>query len=118
MIDIKQFQCFSHNVLYNTAICTHFSKITHPSQQSIGDAWQILGKIGSEISTGQLAGSAKPLQWIALLLVVEWLAQNHEHGFDRLPLPTPVRWGLYYAMVLVIIYGTPLSSVPFIYFQF
>jgi alginate O-acetyltransferase complex protein AlgI len=86
--------------------------------ESIGDAWQILSKIGSAIATGQLAGPLKPLQWIALLLVVEWLAQNHEHGFDRLPLPRPVRWGLYYAMVLVIIYGTPLSYVPFIYFQF
>jgi alginate O-acetyltransferase complex protein AlgI len=86
--------------------------------ESIADAWHILAKIGSALATGQLAGNIKPLPWIALLLVVEWLAQNQEHGFDRLPLPRAVRWGLYYAMVLVIIYGTPLSYVPFIYFQF
>ncbi|MGZ8899929.1 MAG: MBOAT family O-acyltransferase [Limisphaerales bacterium] len=88
--------------------------------ESVGDAWAILGRIGGAIMRGELAGpdTTRQLPWIALLLIVEWFARNQEHGFGRLPLPRPVRWGVYYGLVLVILYVTPLSHVPFIYFQF
>jgi hypothetical protein len=88
--------------------------------ESIGDAWLIITKIFQSVVSLEFAGPAttKPLPWIALLLGVEWLAKNHEHGLNKLPLPKPVRWGFYYAMVLAVLYVTPLNYVPFIYFQF
>jgi D-alanyl-lipoteichoic acid acyltransferase DltB (MBOAT superfamily) len=88
--------------------------------ESLGDALLIVQKIAVSVFTLNLAGpgTSSPFQWIALLLAVEWFARNTPHGLARIPVPQPIRWGLYYGLVLIIIFATPLSYVPFIYFQF
>jgi D-alanyl-lipoteichoic acid acyltransferase DltB (MBOAT superfamily) len=87
---------------------------------SIQDAFLAIQKIGGAI--GSLAitrpGTTKGLPWIALLLVVEWFARNHQHALARMPQIPVLRWGAYYALVLIIVFSAPLSYVPFIYFQF
>lgn len=88
--------------------------------ESLSDALTIVRKICGAAGSLDLAGpvTTQPFQWIALLLGAEWLAQNTAHGLARMPVPRPVRWCVYYALVIVIIFATPLSHVPFIYFQF
>lgn len=88
--------------------------------ESLADGLLITQKIFASALALQLSGpvTMQPFQWIALLLAVEWFARNTPHGLARIPLPTPVRWGLYYGLAMVILFATPLSYVPFIYFQF
>jgi hypothetical protein len=51
-------------------------------------------------------------------LLVEWSARNKQHALAGLPEIPVLRWGTYYALVLIIVFSAPLSYVPFIYFQF
>jgi D-alanyl-lipoteichoic acid acyltransferase DltB (MBOAT superfamily) len=53
-----------------------------------------------------------------LMLAIEWLHRHRRHGLDIQRWPTPARWGTYYAIVLMILFVSPLAYVPFIYFQF
>jgi alginate O-acetyltransferase complex protein AlgI len=53
-----------------------------------------------------------------LMLAIEWLHRHRRHGLDIQAWPAPVRWGTYYAIVLMILFVSPLAYVPFIYFQF
>jgi alginate O-acetyltransferase complex protein AlgI len=87
---------------------------------SIQDAFLAVQKIANAVGSLDLSRpiSTRPLQWIALLLAVEWFARYRPHGLARLPEIPALRWGAYYALVLVIVFSTPLSYVPFIYFQF
>jgi len=50
---------------------------------------------------------------------VEWVARERMHGLhlDGM-LPRPVRWALYYALLLCLVLGAPMSGGEFIYFQF
>jgi alginate O-acetyltransferase complex protein AlgI len=87
---------------------------------SIQEAFLTIEKIGVAIGTLNIGRpiSTRPFQWIALLLVVEWLARNRAHALALMPSLPPIRWAAYYALVIIIIFATPLSYVPFIYFQF
>lgn len=56
---------------------------------------------------------------LAILLVVEWVQREKQHGLelDRKILPTYLRWGIYYSVVIAIaLLGT--GQQEFIYFQF
>jgi alginate O-acetyltransferase complex protein AlgI len=87
---------------------------------SIQDAFLVIQKIGGAVGSLAISRPAttKGLQWIALLLFVEWFARNHQHALARMPRIPALRWGAYYALVLIIVFSAPLSYVPFIYFQF
>jgi alginate O-acetyltransferase complex protein AlgI len=56
---------------------------------------------------------------IALLLMVEWVQRERQHGLDLAgrKLPALVRYGLYYGLVALIFYFNG-SEQTFIYFQF
>ena len=60
----------------------------------------------------------KPLQWIGVLVAVEWLQRSQEHGLAIGQMPRRVRWAIYYALVYVIFVFCYLDYAPFIYFQF
>ncbi len=87
---------------------------------SLYDALVVVQKIATALGSLQIhkPSVTKGLGWIALLLVVEWIGRNGAHALARIPFPTPVRWTVYYALVLGIIFATPLTYIPFIYFQF
>ncbi|MBX2972678.1 MAG: MBOAT family protein [Flavobacteriales bacterium] len=58
-------------------------------------------------------------RWIALMLVVEWLARRHQHALEALPAQAWRRWAVYIAIVLVILLHMDMRSThEFIYFQF
>ena len=68
-----------------------------------------VGKLPREL--GVAIGSA------VALLAVEWLNRREPFGFARLPGPRPVRWLLYYAVMVVVVVCAP-GSETFVYFQF
>ena len=87
---------------------------------SVGVAWDML----SRIMTGwgglipyRAAGFTAVLPWMTLLVALEWVGRNHQHGLQRLPTNRFIRWGIYYAFIAVItlFQGT---QATFIYFQF
>ncbi len=56
---------------------------------------------------------------IIVLVIVEWFQRTQEHGlqFDKIKLPTLLRWSIYYAVgILIFLYSG--SQTDFIYFQF
>ncbi len=56
---------------------------------------------------------------ITILLVLEWLLRGKQHGLqiDKLRVPQPLRWTLYYGLVLMILLLGDREQ-EFIYFQF
>lgn len=59
-----------------------------------------------------------PLPWILLLVVVEWLQRNKEHGLSIDPIrPRLVRWSIYLVLVVIVVGGFT-EQRDFIYFQF
>jgi len=88
--------------------------------KSVGDAGLIIQKLFAAIGSLDLHKpvSSKGLGWIALLFAVEWLGRQGTHAMSKFPFPAAVRWSFYYALVLIIIFATPLTYIPFIYFQF
>ena len=57
--------------------------------------------------------------WLVLFLGIEWLGREQQYAIARLGLRWPriIRWGMYYAMVCMIIYFRGTEQ-QFIYFQF
>ena len=55
--------------------------------------------------------------FIALLIVIEWVQRKKEHGLEHLKWAQPLRWLVYIALMLIVLYHFGESST-FIYFQF
>ena len=86
---------------------------------SASTACAILGKMAQALLEGSFERPGlTPLLWIGVLVAVEWLQRSQEHGLALGPLPQPVRWAIYYALVGVIVVFCHLDYTPFIYFQF
>jgi len=66
--------------------------------------------------------SVHPMDTLTLLVVfilIEWIQREKQHGLqlNGIKMPKPVRWGVYYAViVLIVLFGG--SQQEFIYFQF
>lgn len=79
-------------------------------------------QIISQVVTAPLQRLPKPpfalFGLCLLMLAIEWLHRHRRHGLDIQSWPAPARWGTYYAIVLMILFISPLAYVPFIYFQF
>jgi len=58
--------------------------------------------------------------YILLLLLIEWLQRNKQHGLEGISNNQYLRWGIYLFITAVIIFAGAYSSGPqeFIYFQF
>lgn len=52
------------------------------------------------------------------LLIVEWINRHREYPLDVPHWPIPMRWGLYYSLVCLLLWRGNLGYAPFIYFQF
>ncbi len=56
--------------------------------------------------------------YIAPFVVVEWLGRKQEFPLKHLPLPTAVRWLIYWGLSLAILLSSTHDTQQFIYFQF
>lgn len=64
--------------------------------------------------------STRPeMGWIVFLLVVEWIARDQQHALASVPRSTPLRWAMYFFLIIVIVLHLDMQSDHgFIYFQF
>jgi hypothetical protein len=85
---------------------------------SISHAVIYLMRIGQGYPLALPTVTLFPLRWIALMLLIEWLQREKTYGLDIQRLATPLRWGIYYILVLLILLYGSLEHAPFIYFQF
>ncbi|MBQ9418565.1 MAG: MBOAT family protein, partial [Bacteroidales bacterium] len=86
--------------------------------ESIGAATQYLTSLFTDWSSGFGGVPRKPLVFIAIMLLVEWVNRLSEHGLDMARLPyRSLRYAVYLLLVcLIFLYGA--GNTVFIYFQF
>ncbi len=91
---------------------------------SLAQAGEILARIFSQslfsppaLKVGMAVDSLGGL--ILLLVVVEWIQRDRQHGLDLngRKLPAYLRWGIYYSIIILIIKFQGVQQ-EFIYFQF
>ncbi|MCR4828056.1 MAG: MBOAT family protein [Bacteroidales bacterium] len=57
--------------------------------------------------------------YITMMIVVEWIQREKEHGLQFTNHITPwLRYPIYYALIFLCFFCSPIDSAPFIYFQF
>ena len=88
---------------------------------SIGQAFSYIEHIFSNslISIPKYTNLTLPVPAILLLIIVEWLQRDREHGLDlqKLKIPSGVKWLIYYLLIFLIFYYYG-GQQTFIYFQF
>jgi hypothetical protein len=57
-------------------------------------------------------------RFIAVLVVVEWVARATDHPLQRLPRKMWLRWSIYVALALAMLVRMDMHTYEFIYFQF
>ena len=80
-----------------------------------------LGQICSVMSSGAWLvwpACMEALYYIVPFFVIEWLGRRQEFPIMRLPMPTVVRWIIYWGLLLGIALASLDRSTQFIYFQF
>jgi alginate O-acetyltransferase complex protein AlgI len=90
---------------------------------TFNDAVTILRRLVLDLGSPRLyrievVGSFKGLAALCLVVAVEWVQRRHVHPLDFPGWPNWLRWCAYTALVWGILYITPSSRGPFIYFQF
>ena len=87
---------------------------------SLTQAIFIIRKIGDALASGSFhkPENAAAAIWIALILIVEWAQRRCRHPLQIEFMPRPMRWGVYYLVVYLILTRAELNYTPFIYFQF
>ena len=86
---------------------------------SIGQAVAYIGKIfAKSLITTPNANEATILPLVLIMLLVEWLQRDKQHGLEDLKMHFILRWAIYYAIVSGIIFWGISSKSDFIYFQF
>lgn len=89
--------------------------------QSIGEACRWFRDMVDVRTFGALHGLPRETvvaaTAVGVLLLVEWFNRREAYGCARLPRKTPLRWGVYFVLLWLVVFYTP-GSQTFIYFQF
>ena len=93
----------------------------------ISTAWRYLSSIPTDLFAhpGQALLLAKdlimrgPMPFVWTMLLLEWIARDEQHALAMVHKKscTPIRWSLYYAIALIVLYHFG-EEQTFIYFQF
>ena len=87
--------------------------------RDMSHAWSVMSRIAIDTDVLALIASQKlPKLLIAFLVAIEWWRRRFEHPLQRLPGSIVIRWGIYYALVTIILLYGHFTDEPFIYFQF
>ena len=94
--------------------------------KTLTQAWDMISSVFSNIGETSLAlleveGSMSIINLFLFLFVfmaIEWLQRTRAHGLVLTNIPTPLRWGCYLVLVLIITNFGIVEEIPFIYFQF
>jgi len=87
---------------------------------SMTDALLVIRGIAAALASGTFLGPPVPVPflWAAALFLGEWLQSRKPHALHIPELRRPLRWAIYYAVVVSILFFASLDHTPFIYFQF
>jgi len=87
---------------------------------SMGDALLVLRGIAGALASGSLEAPPVPgpFLWAAALCVGEWLQAREPHVLHVPEMGRPLRWAIYYGVLVSILFFANLDYTPFIYFQF
>ncbi|MCB0794964.1 MAG: MBOAT family protein [Flavobacteriales bacterium] len=88
--------------------------------EDLHQAITIYGRIfGPDLLGPFLFAPKRPVVYIFMLLLLEWITRRDEHPLSKLASDRPafVRWGMYYGLLLLIVISSGREQ-PFIYFQF
>jgi alginate O-acetyltransferase complex protein AlgI len=86
---------------------------------TVGHAWAYLSRLfkPEAYQNISLPGIKLTLPFILILLIVEWLQRNRQHGLEWIRFPKPVRWSLY-LFIGILCFAYLKQDQVFIYFQF
>ena len=86
---------------------------------SIGQAFSYIEHLFSKslLSAPEGAEAERILPMIVVMVLVEWLQRDKQHGLEDLKMNTLLRWALYFGLTALICYYAG-SQQQFIYFQF
>jgi D-alanyl-lipoteichoic acid acyltransferase DltB (MBOAT superfamily) len=86
---------------------------------SIGQAFSYMGKIFAKslIATPN-ANEETILPLCLMMMAIEWFQRNKQHGLEDLKMHPVLRWIIYYAIILGIIFYGAFGNRNYIYFQF
>jgi alginate O-acetyltransferase complex protein AlgI len=86
---------------------------------NVSAAWSILCKVGAAPLAESFTGPSMKLVLLsALVFGAEWIQRQEPHALNIKKFPRPLRWAVYYAVVLAILFVSHVGETPFIYFQF
>jgi len=84
---------------------------------SVTEAIRYLNSILSKSIFSLPTIDIKPMAFITILVVVEWLQRHKQHGLENISKQLIVRWCMYLLLIsLIVLFGA--QSQSFIYFQF
>ena len=86
---------------------------------NIGQAFSYIGKIFAKslmATPNANEGTISPL--LLIMLAVEWFQRDKQHGLEDLKMHPVLRWMIYYAIILGIIFYGAFGNRNYIYFQF
>ncbi len=86
---------------------------------NVSTAFNYINNIFSNTLFTMPSISLKPLAFIIILIVIEWIQRHRKHGLelDNPKMSRPLRWGVYYTFI-IIIFWFGAEKQEFIYFQF
>jgi alginate O-acetyltransferase complex protein AlgI len=91
---------------------------------SVGEALDYLGGIVRAGAWSHWPAKAVINSWaltgalVGVMLAVEWVQREREHGLDLARVPAALRWGVYQALVVAFFLFAVFEGEGFIYFQF
>lgn len=89
--------------------------------ENISQAWDYIVRMVTEFNIGSIQYGKKALLYIFVLMVVEWLQRDKQHGLQIEGVGVlryaPVRYAIYWGVIFVCIFLAG-SQAEFIYFQF
>jgi D-alanyl-lipoteichoic acid acyltransferase DltB (MBOAT superfamily) len=86
--------------------------------QSIGQALICFQKVFSaDFFTRPEIWPLRPIRAIVILLLIEWLQRNRQHGLEYMPFRRSLRWLIYLTIAIICLANFSLNA-EFIYFQF
>ncbi|MDD2961467.1 MAG: MBOAT family protein [Muribaculaceae bacterium] len=59
-----------------------------------------------------------PFLYIIPMIIIEWISRRNEFALAVMPQNRILRYGIYWLLLILIIYGTSFESQPYLYFQF
>lgn len=87
---------------------------------NIGQAFSYIEHIFSRslISAPKGSGAKLIVPLLSIMVIVEWLQRDKQHGLEDLKMHSILRWAIYYTLIAGIISLGVFGQNQFIYFQF